>query len=198
MSLLTGKTFSRWWREGEGLPGNQELIGFRNLIHTVEVGPDDSVWIGRYFYGGARYDGTKWELFSTESGLVYDNVLSIQIEDGKVWFYTSSGISSFTPDYINRVSDAATDQPLGFSLEGATPNPFNLSTTIRFRVHHPDRVKLTVFSATGQKEATLVDSTLLPRRYSIPWNAGEHASGVYVFRLSTPSQSVTGKMLLLK
>jgi hypothetical protein len=85
---------------------------------------------------------------------------------------------------------------------GNFPNPFNPNTVIRFEILEYSRVKLEVFSITGQKTMQLADGNLGPGIYSVTWNGKddngkEVGSGVYFFKLSVDGRSVSRKMLRL-
>lgn len=94
--------------------------------------------------------------------------------------------------------------PQGFSLMQNYPNPFNPSTTITFSLRQREPVKLQVFDVLGRLVTTLIDGKILgPGNYEIVWNAIDHgnrqaSSGVYLYRLHTPSFVATKKMLLAK
>lgn len=78
---------------------------------------------------------------------------------------------------------------VGPALYQNSPNPFNSSTTIRYKVSVVSTVELSVYNITGQKVATLVNSMeKLPGSYRIGWNGtydngGKVPSGVYFCKL---------------
>ncbi|OGU70209.1 MAG: hypothetical protein A2V93_04040 [Ignavibacteria bacterium RBG_16_34_14] len=93
--------------------------------------------------------------------------------------------------------------PDKYSLEQNYPNPFNPGTTIEFSVPEDvNNVKLTIYDALGQKIAELVNSKLEVGKYSYYWDAGNIASGVYIYELRTESSAggfvAMKKMMLLK
>jgi hypothetical protein len=88
--------------------------------------------------------------------------------------------------------------PSSFQLAQNYPNPFNPTTNIRFDLSSTDKVTLTVYNIVGQQVATLVSGTLAAGSYNVPFDASELASGVYFYKLSTPTQTQTRKMVLLK
>lgn len=102
---------------------------------------------------------------------------------------------SITGESYTGVNDAA---PSSFELMQNTPNPFNPSTTITFRVKTAGAVKLSVFDSVGQKIATLKDGYFAAGSYSAVWNAANHASGTYLYRMETSSSVATRKMNLVK
>ena len=93
--------------------------------------------------------------------------------------------------------------PSKFVLHPAYPNPFNPSTTISFDLPKREAVKVTVFDVTGRVVRTLLDMQLSAGSHRVTWdgkNEAGHpvASGVYLFRLSTPDYRQTVKGTLLK
>ena len=95
--------------------------------------------------------------------------------------------------------------PTEFSLEQNYPNPFNPETTIRYTI--PSNVKgemikvtLKVYDVLGREVATLVDEFKQPGVYNSTFSTlrSSLTSGVYFYRLATPTSSITKKMMLIK
>jgi hypothetical protein len=78
------------------------------------------------------------------------------------------------------------------------PNPFNPGTNIRFEVPETAHLRLDVYDMTGKRVATLVNGETPPGIHDIPFDAGHLASGIYLYRLSTPERSITKKLTLVK
>jgi hypothetical protein len=55
-----------------------------------------------------------------------------------------------------------------------------------------------VYDVLGREVATLVNEVKQPGRYSVHWNAGSVASGVYFYRLKAGEYSETKKLMLMK
>ncbi len=60
------------------------------------------------------------------------------------------------------------------------------------------RVKLTVFDMLGREVKVLVDGVLAAGVHTSAFNASSLASGMYIYRLDTPSASFSRKMVLLR
>jgi hypothetical protein len=89
--------------------------------------------------------------------------------------------------------------PARFALRQNYPNPFNPGTTIRFDVTKSGPITLKVYNALGQLVATLIDAKpFAPGSYTVTWNAGPLASGVYLYQLEAGGVVETRKMLLMK
>jgi len=89
-------------------------------------------------------------------------------------------------------------QPDKYSLEQNYPNPFNPATQIEFSIPEETFVSLVIYDVTGHEVATLQRGRLKSGNYSVNWNAGGFASGIYYYKLETNNYSVTKKMILLK
>jgi hypothetical protein len=88
-------------------------------------------------------------------------------------------------------------------LEPNTPNPFNPSTTIRFRTAEDAEVRLGVYDPAGR----LIDELLAGRAragsHEVVWGGTDRegravSSGLYFYRLETGRIALTGKMILLR
>ncbi len=88
--------------------------------------------------------------------------------------------------------------PLQFALSQNYPNPFNPTTTISYRLSTIARVSLKVYDVLGREVAKLVDRFQQPGDYSVAWDGGRHASGVYIYRLTAGQYSAAKRLLLLK
>jgi len=88
--------------------------------------------------------------------------------------------------------------PGSFALFQNYPNPFNPTTTIAYQMAASSAVNLVVFDILGR----VVDNRdlgLLPAGPGeIEFDGSDLASGIYFYRLSTESGSLTRKMILLK
>jgi hypothetical protein len=96
------------------------------------------------------------------------------------------------------VEPATGGLPLTFALEQNFPNPFNPSTTIRFRVSSADHVSLKVFDVLGREAESLVNERLQPGRYEVVWNARGMASGAYLCTLRAGSFFAARTLMLMR
>ncbi len=92
-----------------------------------------------------------------------------------------------------------------FELHQAYPNPFNMTTTIRFSLSEAVDIQLDVYNMQGQKVRTLVNGEHAAGTHAIPWNGLNDSghivpSGVYLYRLSSSSAALnlSRKVVLLK
>ncbi|MCR9131545.1 MAG: T9SS type A sorting domain-containing protein [bacterium] len=88
--------------------------------------------------------------------------------------------------------------PYSFSLDQNYPNPFNPATTINYSIADAGTVQLSVFDVTGRRVAVLVNETKNAGAHTVQFDATSLSSGVYFYRLETPSGILTKKMLFVK
>ncbi|MFO7653583.1 MAG: T9SS type A sorting domain-containing protein [Candidatus Krumholzibacteriia bacterium] len=84
------------------------------------------------------------------------------------------------------------------TLLGNTPNPFNPTTVVSFRLAATTHTVLQIFDAAGRRVATLVDAELAPGTYDLPFAAKQLPSGVYFSRLAAGGVVETRKMMLVR
>ncbi len=132
----------------------------------------------------------------TESMMWEEDVIIVAELNGQPWRDVGSGMFGF-----NRRA------PEGPVVEIANhrnfPNPFNPSTTISFQIVSSARVQVTIHDILGRKVATLMNTYATPGTYQVQWQGRNEAgrmvaSGLYLYRISTGSQSVTRMINFLK
>ncbi len=106
------------------------------------------------------------------------------------WYIDNRG---FVPILVDDIS-----YPDSFRLLGNYPNPFNPSTNIQFELPEESHVRFDIYSISGQKVITLMDSQLGAGSHVVKWEPDGLSAGLYVYSLRTGNKSETGKMLYLK
>jgi photosystem II stability/assembly factor-like uncharacterized protein len=94
--------------------------------------------------------------------------------------------------------EVAIGNPKVFMLSKNYPNPFNPSTTISYTVPEQVFVKIGVYDMLGRQVATLVNEQKVVGEYSIPFNASNLASGLYIYRMQAGKFSAAEKFILMK
>ncbi len=96
-------------------------------------------------------------------------------------------------------NEVESDLPKNIALYQNHPNPFNPSTSLSYSVSDTTPITLTVHSITGKKIATLINDQVHPEgTFSVNFDAGNLATGVYIYRLATNTEIITKKMVLAK
>lgn len=93
--------------------------------------------------------------------------------------------------------------PDAFSLSQNSPNPFGMTTDIKYAVSSTSHILIEVYNLLGQRVATIVNDTRLPGYYAENWDAQHLSSGVYFYRFEATADGRTAhvfnrKMTLLK
>lgn len=88
--------------------------------------------------------------------------------------------------------------PQSFYLAAAYPNPFNATTRITFGLPAAQDVRIMVWDLSGRYVAELLDETRPAGSYTLQWNAGGIASGVYLLRMETGGFVAARKLVIVK
>jgi len=88
--------------------------------------------------------------------------------------------------------------PTVFELKQNYPNPFNPTTKISYSVPTAGMVTMKIFDITGREVASLINDIKTPGVYTVDFNGGNFASGVYFYRLEATNFVDTKRMVLLK
>lgn len=106
--------------------------------------------------------------------------------------------TTFLAPTTTSVERVGSTTPGEFRLEGNYPNPFNPSTVIRYELAENATTHLAVYDMLGREIAVLVDQSQPAGNYQVSFDAASLTSGMYLYRLTSGSRSLTGKMMLVK
>ncbi len=84
------------------------------------------------------------------------------------------------------------------ALKQNRPNPFNAQTIIEYDVIEEGPTRLEVFDALGRRVAVLLDGSIIPGSYTASFDGSALPSGMYIIILTTPTQSFSRTMQVLK
>ncbi len=103
--------------------------------------------------------------------------------------------------YADLPTDVDDDQPGllpdGFALHQNYPNPFNPTTTISFVLPRKSDYRLSIYNIAGRKVTQIIGKGCVGANQVI-WDAGEMASGVYLYKLTAGDHTASRKMVLLR
>ncbi len=163
-------------RTGLTLQAGENLI--REITHTLPPSAPG----GNYFFRGS-------------AGVYPDSVYS----SDRFYFIKLPGenMSTRNPDGL-----LGTGAQSGFETEriilSASPNPFNASTAISFKLQAVSHIRLSVYDITGREVARLIDGWLPEGNHSMLFYEEDLASGVYFAKLEVGSIKQVRKLLLVK
>jgi hypothetical protein len=138
-----------------------------------------------------------------QSPLVF--VPDVVASDGQRYLSTMNAVADDEPgDIALSMTDGAVTVsgdcivPLSAAtrLEQNKPNPFNPSTTIAYELGEESDYTLTLFDALGRKVRELSSGHKSAGRYEVVVEMGDLPSGVYIYRLETPTFTGSKRMIL--
>ncbi|MEO8664771.1 MAG: choice-of-anchor V domain-containing protein [Ignavibacteria bacterium] len=100
--------------------------------------------------------------------------------------------------YFNLSNEINISVPSEFELSQNYPNPFNPSTQINYDLPFDSKVSIKIFDMNGKEVAVLLDEKKSAGYYTLNFNAGSMASGVYIYRISVNDFTISKKMMLIK
>jgi hypothetical protein len=177
--------------------------GFSVTGGFVYRGSSASELTGKYIYGdyvngnmwALSYDGNEAEnefLFNTPY-----NISSFGVDEQNELYFADYGgkIFKFEGEPVTGIEEIKLNN---YRLYQNFPNPFNPDTNIEFHIGNSEFVDLTIFDMLGNEITTLVQRRMVAGNHQISFNAENLASGMYIYRLSTPEFSQSKTMMLLK
>lgn len=143
---------------------------------------------------GATQDSTLFAFYNQDGDILSGNASRRTLSSS---FPTS--ITGFTvPAVPTSIETYTAMVPQTISLMQNYPNPFNPATTIGFELPQNEQVRLAIYDLLGREVAVLVDQQLPAGMHQVSFDASSLASGQYLYRISTPSATLTRSMTLIK
>ncbi len=189
----------RFWSAGDtvalahdiGVPASMPEGAYRVFLSLPDPAPELYL---RPEYAIRTANDALWE---PQTGY-NDLLLTVQVEKSAPGEPYSGNVLLRPKDRTTSVARSRKD-PTGIpALYGNYPNPFNPSTTIRYRLLQTEQVLLQVFDMRGRLLKTLMRGPQSPGEYRIVFDGRGLASGVYLYRLQTPTFRETRRMVLLR
>jgi uncharacterized lipoprotein YddW (UPF0748 family) len=133
---------------------------------------------------------TEFEDFPPDGGEVYDYYVTA---------LSRNNVES-APSSIHAAVSAADDGGVvrRFGLEQNYPNPFNPATRITYRLDVPGMTSLRVYDVLGREVAVLVDGRMAAGEFHATFDAGNLASGTYVYVLEHNGRRESAMMTVVK
>ncbi len=160
-----------------------------NPAYSYNVFADSINWTGW------RFINIKLPSFNANGDIMYYSFALNKNMNG-----TSSGaIYLEDAQFYSSPTDVKNDDmPILYVLNQNYPNPFNPTTNFSYAIARTSLVTLKVYDILGREVAVLVNEEKHAGKYSIEFNAGNLASGVYFYKLKAGEYTATKKLILLK
>ncbi|MEE9554240.1 MAG: T9SS type A sorting domain-containing protein, partial [candidate division Zixibacteria bacterium] len=169
------------------LPSDSEFDGFAGNLHAT-VSPDAPIGseILLAFSNDPHkilYTGLVDSTHSDQSGIIELHFIHPEKNDG----------------IINVVEGRLIEDDENIFLDFSTsPNPFNSSTNITFRIANQADIRIDILDILGRRINNLFDGYLTAGSHSVVWNPDQLPSGVYFCRLAADNHSITKRITFLK
>ncbi|RJP70690.1 MAG: choice-of-anchor A family protein, partial [Ignavibacteriales bacterium] len=188
--LYQSQNEGTWTKLENGLPAE--------YIYSITFDSNDKVYVSSLANGvfSSENDGITWEALGM-GGKGVSTIIADKITN-KIIAGTNDGNIYRSINSVTDVKNNSNEIPTEFKLAQNYPNPFNPSTTIEFAVAKREMVHLAVYDVLGQLVKVLVNGEFEAGNYNVSLNASELTSGVYIYKLTTPSVSISKKMILQK
>jgi len=114
---------------------------------------------------------------------------------------TANALLNGIVDYLDIRTIVSLDEStelLSARLEQNYPNPFNPTTSIEYTIPSDEFVTLKVYDILGNEVANLVNQRKEAGHHKVEFNAGNLASGLYIYKLQAGNYANIRKMLFLK
>jgi len=149
--------------------------------------------IGKNFIINSERKGNQMDpSVDLKNGLIYNTWT-----DSSIWV----NVIEF-PD-ISRIDNEKCKIPDRFELLPNFPNPFNLSTTLKYSLKEKIKVTIKIYNILGKEVITLVNETQPAGYQSIIWNGTDHLgnpvpSGIFICKMIAGDFTKSQKMVLMK
>ncbi|MCH7964047.1 MAG: DUF2341 domain-containing protein [Bacteroidetes bacterium] len=151
-----------------------------------------------------RNDNRNWENIGFVEGHGNSNspkeysFIDNEISSAGIYYYRLKQIDNDGVYEFSKTIEVNFNVPIKFELSQNYPNPFNPSTTISFNLPKSGVVTLKVYNIMGEEIKILVEGYREAGNYTVNFNAEEHPSGMYLYRLTAGGFTATKKMLMIK
>jgi len=170
---------------------------FEDSLHGWAVGNDTS-------YTGIILETTDGgENWTAQVEGLSAPLTALHFKDGYGWAVGGNGLVLRTEDGSTWIDEKNNKvYPAQFKLSQNYPNPFNAKTVISYQLPVISKVELSIYNILGQKVKKLVSEKQKAGLHTVEWDAGEFASGIYIYQLKAEGQKqkavFTKKLILLK
>ena len=144
-------------------------------------------------FGTLEYDGSYHLYLESDYIDYWGRYIGQYYGEGEYWDVLV--VEEISPQCLRRGELEGQVRPISSSVH---PNPFNVSTTISYRLPVNREVKLEVYNLLGQRVTTLVNEKQQAGDKFVIWDAYQVSSGLYFYKLTAGEKTSTRMMALIK
>jgi len=184
-----GSTWTLYTKENSPLPHNTV---------TCFKKEGDKMWFTTVG-GVATLKDDNWTVYTSENSDLPDDICyAIEIDQfGNKWIATKSGLAEFNEGGIIGIHDNPSAANTT-KLYQNTPNPFSITTTIRYELDRIQSVSLEIFDLTGNKIASLDNGQKSSGTYEVVFKNKGMTPGLYFYQLRTGNSVQIKKLIIQK
>lgn len=168
------------------------------LVYSLAAS-GSSVFAGTELHGVfiSENNGTTW--VQKNEGLLDLTIHSLRIVNNYLFAGASANaVYRRSLGTLVNVLSQSGQIPERSSLSQNYPNPFNPVTEISFRIPEENSIALIVYNSIGEQISVLLDEVMKAGNHNIKWDASNYPSGIYYYRLLSPNETISRKMVLVK
>jgi hypothetical protein len=178
----------------------QFSFSYDTWMHNELIVDLNSNWAD-YYFEGSRIIGWQWTLGAG------GDTIPLQLSATNIMGFDFPNPPEYAQWYMDdyklvRIDTTAEvndfSVPTEYILNQNYPNPFNPLTRIEYIIPENQFVTLKVYDPLGKEVATLVDEEKQSGYYYVDFNAGNLATGIYIYKIQAGSFMQTKKMILMK
>lgn len=176
-----------------------------NGLHELILGMPNNAWgqidyqlsgiYGRYPDHLTAASNPYWEV---KFNMEVRNPFGDLMRETEAYFVIDAITGAFVTKTVTTGIDSEGERPDRLELLPNTPNPFNPSTVIRYRIADSGITQLTVYDVLGRVVAVLVDGVWPAGDHRTQFDAPHLPSGLYMVVLESAGQRRHRSMMLVK
>jgi len=179
----------------------------QRAILSWNMSPDFD--INKYFIyiNSVNNPNTAMVIDSVDHPLTVDTITGLS--NGTTYYFWIRAMDWYCSGRFSDFSNGISITPIGiisntneipniFALHQNYPNPFNALTRIKFELPKREFVILSIYDVAGREVRVPVSEYLAAGYYEVTFDAGDLASGVYIYKLEAGSFTDRKKMIVVK
>ncbi len=165
---------------------------FTGANTSLIMSPDSKIQFGKnskiVFENGSRLivNGDENKFNSTQTFTVNSN----ELMNGYDILSNLKTANDIRKSEVNKVKE--------FNLSQNSPNPFNPTTKINYRITGDNYVTLKIFDLAGKEIKTLVNNFQKAGEYEVTFDGSSLSSGIYYYKIVSGNFTSIRKMMLIK
>ncbi len=195
------------WQNPSGTPLPVELTSFtaQAIGNNITLNWQTATEVNNYGFEVERMAVNSWVKIGFVKGSGTSNApkaysfIDSKLSSGSYVYRLKQIDNDGAYKYSANVELEVKSAPAALGLVQNFPNPFNPSTKISFSLSKTEQAKLVVYNLLGQQVKTLFDGVAeAQKNYEMNFDASGCASGIYFYKLTTPTQTDIKRMQLMK